>query len=197
MARPTPVTHRRSRTEQQQSSSLDEASQRSSACPSSASSSRLPLLVFLVSLPFWSAHCLTRTQTEANLLSRISAKIMGIGPAFAIPKALEKAGITQEEVDFFEMWVCIAALDRVDNRLTRVISQQRGIRIAGRIFCREAQDPHGQGQPERRSYCVRPPARCDWSQADCDCIQPLQADRRQGLCHEHVVSLGRAWLASV
>lgn len=32
-----------------------------------------------------------------------AAKVMGIGPAFAIPKALEKAGITQDEVDFFEM----------------------------------------------------------------------------------------------
>lgn len=32
-----------------------------------------------------------------------TAKIMGIGPAFAVPKALEKAGITQEDVDFFEM----------------------------------------------------------------------------------------------
>jgi len=30
-------------------------------------------------------------------------RIMGIGPVFAIPKALERAGITQEEVDFFEI----------------------------------------------------------------------------------------------
>ena len=29
---------------------------------------------------------------------------MGIGPAYAIPKALEKAGISQDEVDFFEMY---------------------------------------------------------------------------------------------
>lgn len=28
---------------------------------------------------------------------------MGIGPAFAIPKALEKAGITKDDVDFFEI----------------------------------------------------------------------------------------------
>jgi acetyl-CoA acyltransferase 1 len=32
-----------------------------------------------------------------------SAKIMGIGPAVAIPKVLEKAGISQDEVDYFEM----------------------------------------------------------------------------------------------
>lgn len=33
----------------------------------------------------------------------LSAKVMGIGPAFAIPKALKQAGISQDEVDFFEM----------------------------------------------------------------------------------------------
>lgn len=31
------------------------------------------------------------------------AKIMGIGPAVAIPKVLEKAGITKDEVDLWEM----------------------------------------------------------------------------------------------
>ncbi|KAL0955262.1 hypothetical protein HGRIS_004153 [Hohenbuehelia grisea] len=33
----------------------------------------------------------------------VPPKVMGIGPAFAIPKALEKAGITKEDVDFFEI----------------------------------------------------------------------------------------------
>lgn len=33
----------------------------------------------------------------------VSAKIMGIGPAVAIPKALEKAGISKDEVDLWEM----------------------------------------------------------------------------------------------
>ncbi|CAD6579196.1 MAG: 3-ketoacyl-CoA thiolase with broad chain length specificity [Cyphobasidiales sp. Tagirdzhanova-0007] len=33
----------------------------------------------------------------------VPPKIMGIGPAYAIPKALEKAGISQDEVDFFEI----------------------------------------------------------------------------------------------
>ncbi|WVO15999.1 hypothetical protein L204_103664 [Cryptococcus depauperatus] len=33
----------------------------------------------------------------------VPPKLMGIGPAFAIPKVLEKAGITKEDVDFFEI----------------------------------------------------------------------------------------------
>lgn len=36
-------------------------------------------------------------------LSNPIANVMGIGPAFAIPKALEKAGISQDEVDLWEM----------------------------------------------------------------------------------------------
>ncbi|ODN89700.1 acetyl-CoA acyltransferase [Cryptococcus wingfieldii CBS 7118] len=33
----------------------------------------------------------------------VPPKLMGIGPAFAIPKALEKAGITKDDVDIFEI----------------------------------------------------------------------------------------------
>ncbi|KAL7420354.1 3-ketoacyl-CoA thiolase with broad chain length specificity [Cryptotrichosporon argae] len=33
----------------------------------------------------------------------VPPKVMGIGPAFAIPKALQKAGITKDDVDFFEI----------------------------------------------------------------------------------------------
>ncbi|KAK4686979.1 acetyl-CoA acyltransferase 1, partial [Tremellales sp. Uapishka_1] len=33
----------------------------------------------------------------------VPPKLMGIGPAFAIPKVLQKAGISKEDVDFFEI----------------------------------------------------------------------------------------------
>jgi acetyl-CoA acyltransferase 1 len=33
----------------------------------------------------------------------VPPKVMGVGPAFAIPKALEKAGITKDDVDFYEI----------------------------------------------------------------------------------------------
>ncbi|KLO10849.1 thiolase [Schizopora paradoxa] len=33
----------------------------------------------------------------------VPPRIMGVGPAFAIPKALSKAGISKEDVDFFEI----------------------------------------------------------------------------------------------
>lgn len=33
----------------------------------------------------------------------VPPKIMGVGPAFAIPKVLEKAGLSKEEIDFYEI----------------------------------------------------------------------------------------------
>jgi len=35
--------------------------------------------------------------------SKVPPKIMGVGPVYAIPKALAKAGITTDDVDFFEI----------------------------------------------------------------------------------------------
>jgi len=33
----------------------------------------------------------------------VPPKIMGIGPAYAIPEALKKAGLTKEDIDVFEI----------------------------------------------------------------------------------------------
>ncbi len=33
----------------------------------------------------------------------VPPRIMGVGPAYAIPKVLEKTGLTKEEVDFYEI----------------------------------------------------------------------------------------------
>ncbi|WVQ84687.1 hypothetical protein IAT38_006842 [Cryptococcus sp. DSM 104549] len=39
----------------------------------------------------------------ASAVVGVPPKVMGIGPAFAIPAALKKAGITKDDVDFFEI----------------------------------------------------------------------------------------------
>jgi len=33
----------------------------------------------------------------------VPARIMGVGPAYAIPKILEKVGLSKDEVDFYEI----------------------------------------------------------------------------------------------
>jgi hypothetical protein len=38
-----------------------------------------------------------------NLCLGLAPRIMGIGPSIAIPMALEKAGITKDDVDLFEV----------------------------------------------------------------------------------------------
>ena len=44
-------------------------------------------------------HCCLTTHWHEGL----SPRVMGIGPAFAIPAVLKKAGITKDDVDLFEV----------------------------------------------------------------------------------------------
>jgi acetyl-CoA acyltransferase 1 len=47
----------------------------------------------------------------ANIaISGLAPRIMGIGPAFAIPKVLEKVGLTKEDVDLFEINEAFASM---------------------------------------------------------------------------------------
>ena len=83
----------------------------------------------------------------------VPPRIMGVGPAYAIPKLLEKHGITKDDVDFYEAcinygtngpWAHLFSLD------------QRGVRFAGSIFHRQDRNPTRKGQPVGWRDC-------DWS----------------------------------
>jgi len=72
----------------------------------------------------------------------VPPRIMGVGPAYAIPKLLEKHGITKDDVDFYEArivygtngpWTDLFPLD------------QRGVRFAGSIFHRQDWNPTRKG----------------------------------------------------
>ena len=39
----------------------------------------------------------------ASVVVGVPPRIMGVGPGFAIPKVLEKTGLTKEDVDFYEI----------------------------------------------------------------------------------------------
>ena len=60
----------------------------------------------------------------------VPPRIMGVGPAYAIPKLLEKHGITKDDIDFYEV--------RVACGLTKFwltcLSDQRGICFAGSLL---------------------------------------------------------------
>ena len=63
-------------------------------------------------------------------------RIMGIGPAYAIPAALKLAGISQDDVDIFE-----ACTPRQYAAIVTNCSMldQRSICITERLLCQEAQ----------------------------------------------------------
>ena len=55
-----------------------------------------------------------RIPILAKFIATVSAglppRIMGIGPTFAIPKLLEKTGISQDDVDLFEINEAFASM---------------------------------------------------------------------------------------
>lgn len=68
----------------------------------------------------------------------VPPRIMGVGPAYAIPKLLEKHGITKNDVDFYE-----ACTNHGTNGLgTHLFSlDQRGVRFPGSLLHRQDRDP--------------------------------------------------------
>jgi acetyl-CoA acyltransferase 1 len=68
----------------------------------------------------------------------VPPRIMGVGPAYAIPKLLEKHGITKDDVDFYE-----ASTNHGTNGLgTHLFSlDQRGVRFPSPLLHRQDRDP--------------------------------------------------------
>lgn len=86
----------------------------------------------------------------------VSPRIMGVGPAYAIPKALAKAGITVDDVDFWEVSLLTrCCLERDADSVT----DQRGFRVSGHHVHPNAQNPFQQGEPLGRRYLPRPSSR--------------------------------------
>jgi hypothetical protein len=83
---------------------------------------------------------------------------MGIGPSIAIPKVLEKVGLTKEDVDLFE--VCMNTNGPCGRgRDTLVIVDQRSLRFHVRLLRAQARTRSGKGQRERRGYSPWPSLR--------------------------------------
>ena len=72
----------------------------------------------------------------------VPPRIMGVGPAYAIPKLLEKHGITKDDVDFYEVRVACGT-DGVWAHLFS--SDQRGVRFAGNLLHRQGRNPTRKG----------------------------------------------------
>jgi hypothetical protein len=87
-------------------------------------------------------------------MAGVKVDVMGIGPAFAIPKALKNAGLTDSDVDFYEIngtWTCSCDLYDADC----VVRSCRGLCIASCIQRTRTQDRPGKGQPGGRCHRIR------------------------------------------
>lgn len=92
----------------------------------------------------------------------VEPKLMGIGPAFAIPKVLEKTGLSKDDVDLYEInegeflrgALPLSLQSDADPR-----APFHSLCVAGCHVDRAPRPRLRQGQPERRCHRSWPPAR--------------------------------------
>lgn len=70
----------------------------------------------------------------------VPPRIMGVGPAYAIPKLLEKHGISKDDVDFYEVRINLG-INALSIQWFLLLLDKRGIRFAGSLFHRQDWDP--------------------------------------------------------
>ncbi len=82
--------------------------------------------------------------------------IMGIGPAVAIPKLLTKTGLTNDDIDIFEINEAFAS-QCLYSALVRFISKHSLIL--------DVENPDGEIESQGRRYCLWSSFGCIWSKA--------------------------------
>lgn len=117
---------------------------------------------------------------------------MGVGPLYAIPKVLEKAGLAKEDVDFFEINEAFASQ-------ALYCVRELGIDIGKvNVWGGAIAMGHPLGCSAYRScvYCVLrmelliARVLSSWCEADCDGPEHCEADGKQDLRDEHVYRVG-------
>ena len=68
---------------------------------------------------------------KSSAVAGVPPAIMGIGPAVAIPKALEKAGLSIADIDIFEINEVVLRM-RVKNELIRTVAFDREFAVCNR-----------------------------------------------------------------
>lgn len=118
----------------------------------------------------------------ASAVVGVPPKIMGVGPAYAIPKVLAKAGLAKTDVDFFEIneaFVCLTVFrpivfaDSHAGNASVVVGPRAGHR-------------RGEGQPAWWRHRSRTPIGRNRLSPNRHRTQPREAYRRKDLRDEHV-----------
>jgi acetyl-CoA acyltransferase 1 len=115
----------------------------------------------------------------------VPPRIMGVGPAYAIPKALEKAGLSKDDVDFYEINEAFASqavfsVQHLGIPLEKVNLNGGAIAMGHPLGCSEYTSLH------LRLTVVLTNGFISWSPSSSDWVQHCKADRWQDLRHQHV-----------
>ncbi|CAL3970686.1 unnamed protein product [Diplocarpon coronariae] len=83
----------------------------------------------------------------------LAPRIMGIGPAYAIPKVLAQVGLAKDDVDVFEINEAFASMVSRDS----LGGKTGSLMCAGCVLCGETRPGPGESQPERRRHVSADP----------------------------------------
>ena len=110
---------------------------------------------------------------------------MGIGPTFAIPKLLEKTGISQDDVDLFEINEAFASMYVFCVEKLGIDVNKVNVNGGALLRRRDATDL-------RRRDRAWPPARLHWRSPVRDRPGRASPSQAEGARHEHVHRSRRA-----
>jgi acetyl-CoA acyltransferase 1 len=113
----------------------------------------------------------------------VPPRIMGVSPAYAIPRMLENAGITKNDVDFWEINEAFASqalysIQTLGLDQDRVNVHGGAIAIGHPLGCSECS--------LFRWFEFSDILCCSWCEADCNGLEHRETVWRKGLCDEHV-----------
>lgn len=107
----------------------------------------------------------------------VPPRIMGVGPAYAIPKVLEKTGLSKDDVDFYEINEAFASqavysVDRIGIPYGKVNVNGGAIAFGHPLGCSTSLSLSLSPPTLSHSFCHN----CSWSTANCYWLEHRQAE---------------------
>lgn len=129
----------------------------------------------------------------AAVATGVPPRIMGVGPAYAIPKVLEKTGLTKEDIDFFEINEAFASqavysVQTLGIPFEKVNKHGGAIAIGHPLGCSESYLVLSVLDIDELSLC-------SWCAANRNGFEYREAVQRENLHHQYVYRIrhGHGW----
>lgn len=123
----------------------------------------------------------------AATVAGVPPRIMGVGPLYAIPKVLEKIGLSKDDVDFYEINEAFASqvvycVDKLGIPHGKVNVNGGAIAFGHPLGCSTSLSSSA-SQP-KLSYSFY--HNCSWSTSNCYWLEHRQAEERENIRDKHV-----------